>query len=167
MDRRRIWYPARPTSIATMMASAGSAHAKPARARARPVSTPSVMKTSVRVWSASARRMSLLSRRPARVSNQTTADVHGQGEHQERQCDVGHVHQRHPGNQAGDGAANQLENRERQQECDEESTERLELGVPIGMILVGRLRGHPNDEQGEEIVDGIHRGLERVTEHRQ
>jgi hypothetical protein len=37
--------------------------------------------------------------------------------------------------------------------------------MPIGMILVGCLRSHPDDEKGEEVVDGIHRRLERVTEY--
>src|SRR2546429_2395718 len=36
--------------------------------------------------------------------------------------------------------------------------------VAVGVVLVGLLRGHPDDDQGEDVVQGVHGRIQGATE---
>ena len=85
------------------------------------------------------------------------ADIHHQGEDEEPEGDAGNVQRWGARHEAGHGPADELEDRERQEQGDEQGTERLELGMAIWVILVGCLGGHAHHENTEDVagrVDG-------------
>jgi hypothetical protein len=82
-------------------------------------------------------------------------DVHRQGEDEESEGRARDVQGRGARHEAGHSAADELEDRERQQQGDEQSTKRLELGMSIRVILVGRLGGYPYHENADEIIGRV------------
>jgi hypothetical protein len=63
----------------------------------------------------------------------------------------------------GDSAAEQLEARDGEEDDDGQGAQRLELAVPVGVILVGCSSRDPNDDQAEDVVDRVDRGVQRVA----
>ena len=82
-------------------------------------------------------------------------DVHRQGEDEEPEGSARDVQRRCARHETGHSSADELEDRERQQQGDEQGTERLELGMSIRVILVGRLGSHPDHENADEIVGRV------------
>ena len=68
-------------------------------------------------------------------------------------------------NQPPDGAAHQLEARDRQKDHDRERAERLELAVAVRMVLVGLLGRYPHDHETQHVIRRIHRGMQGVAEY--
>ena len=58
----------------------------------------------------------------------------------------------------------QLEEGDREKDHDDEGSQRFELTVSVRVIFVRRLGGEANDDHAKEIVHGIYRGVNGVSE---
>src|SRR3989442_11887329 len=56
--------------------------------------------------------------------------------------------------------------RSRQESHDGQRAERLEFPVAVRVVFIGLLRGHPDDDQGEHVVERIDARIHRPPEHR-
>lgn len=66
-----------------------------------------------------------------------------------------------------DPFAQQLEARDRQEADDADRAERLELVVPVWVVLVRLAAGHADEHDADQIVQHVEAGLERRAQHRE
>jgi hypothetical protein len=64
-------------------------------------------------------------------------------------------------------STDQLEDRNAKQQRDEESAQRLELGVSVGMVFIRLLRCQSDDRDAEDVIHGIDGRLQGVTKYSQ
>ena len=93
--------------------------------------------------------------------------VRAQDEQQERELRVADVDAMGTAHQVIDRLPYQLEARDRQEAHDRQCAERLELPMAVGVILVGLLGGHANDDQREHVVQRIHARVHCAAEDRE
>jgi len=84
---------------------------------------------------------------------------------QHRQLQVGHGDRAGTREQLVHAAAHQLEARDGEEPHDRERPQRLELAVPVGVVLVRLLGRQADDGQGQDVVQGVDGGVERAAQN--
>ena len=135
-----------------MSASAGSAHHQPRRESSRPDQhARRDVDVAARMGGVRYQELALqLLSPPMLVPRHQGVDA--QAPDQDHQLGIGHLRCAVRAGQPRHGAPRELEAGDREEADDRQRSQRLELAVPVGVILVGCLGRHADDDEGRQVV---------------